>query len=605
MTANIRIGCASGFWGDSFTAAPQLVSRGDLHYLVFDYLAEITMSILARARQKNPELGYAHDFVSVTMAGIAREVAARGIKVIANAGGVNPRACAAALEALFAQQDVALKVAWVEGDDILPELDRWRSRGVREMDTGVPLPERPLSMNAYLGAFPIAQALSAGADVVVTGRCVDSAVTLGACIHAFGWGTKDVDRLAASSLAGHIIECGAQACGGIFTDWEQVPGWESMGYPIAEVSADGSFVVTKPEGSGGLVSVGTVSEQLVYEIGDPQAYLLPDVVCDFSQVRVEQVGENQVRVSNAKGRPPGSTYKCSVTWEDGFRIGHMLSIGGLDAASKARRTGTAALARVQTMLRERGIEPFTETSVEVLGNEDSYGAHQRVLKAREAALRLAARHPRKEPLELLMREMTSSLTSFAPGTSMSADTRPKPMPVVRHFACLIPKQEVNVVVHCGGADIPCDIDVAGGFTPQAIVRPRMDLRTEATSSTVPLVRLAFARSGDKGNLSNIGVVARRPEYLGYIRAALTEESVAQWMAHVFPAEQGRVERFDLPGIGALNFLLHDALGGGGIASLRNDPQGKALAQQLLEFPVPVPQDIASKVTGGAQAARGT
>jgi hypothetical protein len=398
MTKTIRIGCASGFWGDSFTAAPQLVRQGNIQYLVFDYLAEITMSILARAREKDPNLGYAHDFVTVTMAQIAREVAEKKIKVIANAGGVNPKGCARALEALLAKQGVDLKVAYVEGDDVLPQLDKWKSADIREMFTGQALPEKPVSMNVYLGGFPVAAALAAGADVVITGRCVDSAVTLGACIHEFGWTPKDFDKLAGGSLAGHIVECGAQACGGIFTDWDQVPEWENIGYAIAEISQDGSFVATKPEGTGGLVSVGTVGEQMLYEIGDPQAYMLPDVVCDFSDVRLEQLGKDRVRVSNARGYAPTATYKCSTTWEDGYRIGNLVAIGGIDAAAKARRTGEAVLKRMETILRQRNWGPFTETSLEVLGAEDSYGAQARKAGGREAILKLAAKHARKEPL---------------------------------------------------------------------------------------------------------------------------------------------------------------------------------------------------------------
>jgi hypothetical protein len=592
MTKTIRIGCASGFWGDSFTAAPQLVQKGNIDYLVFDYLAEITMSILARQREKDANLGYAHDFVTVTMAAIARDVAAKKIKVIANAGGVNPKACAKALEALLAKQGVALKVAYVEGDDVLPDLAKWKAQGVKEMFSGSPLPEKPISMNVYLGGFPIAAALAKGADVVITGRCVDSAVTLGACIHEFGWGPKDVDKLAGGSLAGHIVECGAQACGGLFTDWRQVPSWETIGYAIAEVSPDGTFVATKPEGTGGLVTVGTVGEQMLYEIGDPQAYMLPDVVCDFSQVKMEQAGKDRVRVSNAKGYPPSATYKCSTTYEDGFRVGNLVSIGGIDAAAKARRTGEAVLARMETILRQRNWGPFTETSIEVLGDEDSYGPHKHHLNAREAILKLAAKHTRKEPLEIMMRELTSSGTSFAPGTSGYAGLRPKVTPVVRHFSCLIAKKDVTVTVHVAGDGFPCAIDTAGGFDPKMIVRPRVELHADATAQSVPLVKLAYARSGDKGNHSNIGVMARKAEYLPYIRAALTEAAVAKWFVHLFEGGKGRVERFDLPGVGALNFMLYDALGGGGVASLRNDPQGKALAQMLLEFPVPVPAAIA-------------
>ena len=596
MTKTIRIGCASGFWGDSFTAAPQLVRQGNIQYLVFDYLAEITMSILARARDKDPNLGYAHDFVTVTMAQIAREVAEKKIKVIANAGGVNPRGCARALEAMLAKQGVNLKVAYVEGDDVLPALEQWKSQGVKEMFTGAPLPEKPVSMNVYLGGFPVAAALAQGADVVITGRCVDSAVTLGACIHEFGWTAKDYDKLAGGSLAGHIVECGAQACGGIFTDWDQVPEWENIGYAIAEISEDGSFIATKPEGTGGLVSVGTVGEQMLYEIGDPQAYMLPDVVCDFSEVRLEQQARDRVRVSHAKGYAPTATYKCSTTWEDGYRIGNLVAIGGIDAAAKARRTGEAVLKRMETILRQRNWGPFTETSLEVLGAEDSYGAQARKAGGREAILKLAAKHARKEPLEAMMRELTSSGTSFAPGTSGYAGLRPKVTPVVRHFSCLIPKSDVKVSVHIGEQVLDAPQDTAGGFSPSMIHRPLVTSDVGPTQATVPLIRLAFARSGDKGNNANIGVMARKASYAPFIRAALSEAAVAAWFSHLFVGGKGKVERFDLPGTHALNFLLHDALGGGGVASLRNDPQGKALAQQLLDFPVPVTAEIARELS---------
>lgn len=595
MTKTIRIGCASGFWGDSFGAAPQLVEKGNIDYLVFDYLAEITMSILARLREKDPNAGYAHDFVTVTMAQIARDVADKKIKVVANAGGVNPRACAAALEALLAKQDVALKVAYVEGDDILPAMPQWRAAGLTEMFTGAPLPEKPVSFNAYLGAFPIAAALAKGADVVITGRCVDSAVTLGACIHAFGWGANDYDKLAGGSLAGHIVECGAQACGGIFTDWDKVPSWETIGYAIAEMSADGSFVATKPEGTGGLVSVGTVGEQLLYEIGDPQAYMLPDVVCDFSQVRMEQVGPDRVRVTGAKGYPPTDSYKASLTYEDGFRVTTLVTIAGIDAGAKARRTGEAVLTRMAEVCRRRNWGEFAETSLEVIGDEDTYGAHRRDLHPREAVLKLAAKHPRKEPLDYLVREVTSSGTSFAPGTAGYGGARAKATPVIRHFAALVPKAQVRAAVHVGGDAIPVAIPADGGFRGDLIVRPRIEEGALAPAdASVPLLALAFARSGDKGDNSNIGVLARDRAYLPYIRAALTPEAVGAWFAHKFRGRP-RVERFDLPGLGALNFLLHEALGGGGVASLSWDPQGKAYAQQLLEFPVPVPAAIAARV----------
>lgn len=594
MKKTIRVGCASGFWGDSFIAAPQLIQHGRIDYLVFDYLSEITMSIMARAMAKDPNAGYAIDFVTVTMAGIAREVLEKKIKVIANAGGLNPRACAAALEAMLARQGVALKVGYVEGDDLLPNLAHWKGLGLKEMFTGDALPEKPVSMNAYLGGFPIAQALARGADIVVAGRCVDSAVTLGACIHEFGWTPRDYDELAGGSLAGHIVECGAQACGGIFTDWEQVPDWDNIGYAIAEISPDGGFVATKPEGTGGLVSPGTVGEQMLYEIGDPQAYMLPDVVCDFSQVTLKQAGPDRVSVVNAKGYAPSDTYKVSLTYEDGWRATSMLSLAGIDAARKARRIGESVLKRMETTMRRRNWGPFTETSIEILGDEDSYGPHKHAVGTREASLKLAARHPRREPLEAMIRELTSSGTSFAPGITGYGGARAKASPVVRHFATLVPKSDVPVTVHVGADSAPAAIDASGGFDPAVIERPRVPMTaTHGFTATVPLIALAWARSGDKGNNSNIGVMARDPAWLPYIRAALTPDSVAAWMAHKFKDGKGRVDRYELPGIAGLNFVLHEALGGGGIASLANDPQGKAYAQMLLEFPVPVPADIAA------------
>jgi len=596
MTKTVRIGCASGFWGDSFLAAPQLVRHGRIDYLVFDYLAEITMSIMARARAKDANAGYATDFVTVTMRAIAREVAEKKIKVIANAGGVNAAACAAALEKVLAEQGAKLSVAYVTGDDILESIGNWRAQDVREMFTGAPLPDTPLSMNAYLGGFPVAAALAKGADVVITGRCVDSAVTLGACIHEFGWKPDEYDKLAGGSLAGHIVECGAQACGGLFTDWREVPDWSNIGYAIAEVSEDGSFVATKPEGTGGLVTRGSVGEQLLYEIGDPQAYMLPDVVCDFSNVTLEEVARDRVRVSHAKGFPPTHTYKVSVTHEDGYRVGAYLTVGGLEAEAKARRTGDEVLKRLDRMLRQRDWGPYEETSLEVVGSEDSYGAHKRDLGSREAILKLAAKHPKREALELLVRELTSSGTSMAPGTGGMGGSRARVSPVVRHFACLIPKREVAACVHIGGEAFPVSVPVDGGFEPSLIARPAIaDHAPVGATADVPLIRLAYARSGDKGNNSNIGIMARRVEYMPFIRASLTADAVARWFAHKFEGGNGKVERFDLPGLPALNFLLHDSLGGGGIASLSNDPQGKAYGQMLLDFPVKVPAALAKEL----------
>jgi len=400
----VRIGCGCGFWGDSAAGPAQLVRSGGIDFLVLDYLSEITMSLLARARQKRPELGYATDFVTAVMTPLARQIAEGHIKVVTNAGGVNPRGCRDALQAVLGRLGVKLSVAVVSGDDIMSELPRLRDRGALDLETGRSLPANIISANAYLGAFPIAEALSAGADVVITGRCVDSALALGPLLFRFGWEHTDLDQLAMGSLAGHIIECGTQATGGIFTDWRPVQaGWDDMGYPIVECDADGTFVVTKPESTGGLVTPATVAEQITYEVHDPAAYVLPDVVCDFRAVQLEDLGEDRVRVTGARGRPLTADYKASLTWHDGFRCLATLMIVGTEARARAQRVGEAILERTRRLFAMSGYGDYRATSIEVLGVESMYGPHARAADSREVVLKIAVAHADQEPLELFAR----------------------------------------------------------------------------------------------------------------------------------------------------------------------------------------------------------
>lgn len=587
----LRIGCASGFWGDTEFAAAQLVERGDIDVLVFDYLAEITMSLLIRAKAKDPTQGYAPDFVA-TMKPLMKQIKARGIQVIANAGGVNPSACRDALVAAAQAEGVDLKIAAVLGDDLMPQVEAMRAAGTKEMFSGAAFPAKLMSANAYLGAFPIAAALAAGADIVVTGRCVDSAVTLAPLIARFGWKADNLDKLAQGSLAGHLIECGTQATGGNYTDWASVPGWDDMGFPIAECRADGSFVITKPAGTGGLVCPSTVGEQMLYEIGDPRAYILPDVVCDFTAVTLTQVGPDRVEVKGARGRAPTDQAKASLTYADGFRAMSLFMIGGIDAGAKARRTGAAMLARMRRHYAARGWPDFTEASVEAIGAEDTYGAQARV-SAREVMLKVGVRHPLKDALELFSREVAPMALMSSPAITGFTGGRPKVQPVVRLFSCLVPKSQLGVSIDMGTQKVaapqlagkPLDLatlPAVGGPLPTADAFAR-------GTRTVPLVQLAWGRSGDKGDAANIGIIARKPEFLPYIRAAITEEAVARWFAHLV---HGKVQRYDLPGTQSLNFMLHEALGGGGIASVRMDSQGKAFAQMLLDHPVSIPADLA-------------
>lgn len=585
----LRIGCASGFWGDSIDAAAQLVSRGDIDVLVFDYLAEITMSLLARVKTRKPELGHVPDFVEA-VAPLLADIKQRGIRVVSNGGGINPFAAKAALDAKAAAMGVPIRIAVVTGDDLTPAWENIRACGVREMFSQAPAPAQAMSANAYLGAQPIAAALDRGADVVITGRCVDSAVTLGALVSSFGWSFGDYDKLAQGSLCGHLLECGAQVTGGLFTDWRDVPGWDDMGFPIAECTPDGAFAITKPPLTGGLVTPLSVAEQMLYEIGDPAAYLLPDVACDFRAVKLQAEGKDRVRVVGARGRAPGPMAKVSATWHDGYRVMCTVTIGGRDAAAKAQRAAEAILVRARRLIMARGFADFSETSIEVLGAEAIYGpnASPQARVAREVVLKIGARHADEKALEILAREIAPAATAMAQGLTGFFAGRPSVQPVVRLYSFLWPKAELRPMVHLDEVAVEVAFDSAPP-SQSNLATSEPPPPQEAALAAVPLVALAVGRSGDKGNIANIGIIARQPEYWPWIRAALTEDAVQAFFAHTGVT---RVERFDLPGICAVNFLLHDALGGGGIASLRIDPQGKAFAQMLMDIPIPVTEALA-------------
>ncbi|ETR93472.1 acyclic terpene utilization AtuA family protein [Acinetobacter lactucae] len=590
----VKIGCASGFWGDTNTAAFQLVNLSDINYLVFDYLSEITMSIMAKAKMVEPKHGYALDFVSRVMAPLLKKIAEKKIKVISNAGGVNPLACRDALQKIIKEYGLDLKVAVVLGDDLLAQHEHLKLQNIQEMFSGEALPEQVASSNAYLGAVAIHNALGLGADIVITGRVVDSAVVLAPLLHEYQWSLDDYDKLAQGSLAGHVIECGAQCTGGNFTDWQLVQGFDNMGFPVVEVSEDGSFIVTKPKGTGGLVSTATVAEQIVYEIGNPQAYLLPDVIADFSQVYLEQVGEHRVRVTGAKGQAPTAQYKVSTTYPDGYRVLVSFLIAGREAPQKAQVIADAILTKCERVLAMRSVPPFSEKSVEILGIESTYGAHAQALNSREVVVKIAVKHIFKEACMFFASEIAQASTGMAPALAGIVGGRPKASPVIKLFSFLVDKNQLNVEIDFEGKRYPVEI-------PQGVSTEQLPTLTAGKNAVyqgdeieVPLIEIAHARSGDKGNHSNIGVIARKTDYLPWIRAALTEQAVANYMKHVLDAEKGRVIRYELPGLNALNFMLENALGGGGVASLRIDPQGKAFAQQLLDMPVKVPAHLLEK-----------
>ena len=592
MQTLIRVGGASGFWGDSAIATPQLLAA-PLDYLVYDYLAETTLSILARARNKDAALGYATDFVTVTMAQNLRVIVERGVKVLSNAGGLNPAACRDALRGMAQAQGIDIKVAVVGGDDVMGLLPQLRSEDTREMFSGCTLPEKIHSMNAYLGARAVAQALEWGAQIVLTGRGVDSALLVGALMHEFGWDWRDWDKLAQASLAGHIVECGAQGSGGLFTDWETVPDWDNIGYPIVECAPDASFVVTKATNTGGLVSSATVAEQILYEIGDPAAYILPDVICDFRSVQLENVADQRVRVTGALGREPTASYKVSATFSDAYQLEVGLAIRGIDAVGKAQKTAEALLKRTRRMMAERGFADYADVRVEVIGAESLYGPHSRRRDAREVILRIALRHADKNALEIMRREASSPGTSMSPGSSGALGSgRADIKPVVRLFSFLLDKRRVPVWVELEGQSSmrPQPAELGGDWRPSSGANVPINAAQPEQRKliVVPLVRIAHGRSGDKGDDSNIGVIARSPQIWPWLRENLTAEKVAEYMGHLL---KGPVERYELSGIMALNFVLHRALGGGGMASLQSDPLGKCYAQMLLDMPVAAPAEL--------------
>lgn len=598
MKQSIKIGGATGFWGETDLAMAQFLSEGDLDYIVFDYLAEITMSILARARSNDQSLGYATDFVTAMVQPNLQAIANSGVKLISNAGGVNPEACAQAIRDCVARAGLDLKVAVITGDDLLPRVEELSAGGAREMFSSEPMPavKKIASVNAYIGAFPVAEALTHGADIVITGRCVDSAVTLGACIHAFGWTSNELDRLAAGSLVGHLIECGPQVTGGNFTDWEAVA--ESLfevGYPIAEVSIDGTAIITKPENTGGVVNRGTVGEQLLYEIDDPVHYVLPDVICDFSCVELQQIGENQVHVTGAKGRGVPADYKVSMTWADGWRAGTILWYLGRKAAEKGRLFADEVRKRAEHKLAAMGVSGFDDVTIEIVGDESHWGESARYVRSREVAVKIGCRHQDKRAVALLLREVAGAGLGAPPGLAFFAGTRAKPSPVIRLFSMRVPKSSVPLtLIDARGSNELTQMPEAPELTTVAEsleipTAPDHDTLVQGELVTVPLERLAWGRSGDKGDKANIGVMARDKAYLPWIADALTAEYVAARFAHFMTSPA--IHRFYLPGLPGFNFVLHNALGGGGVASLRNDPQAKSFAQILLDAPISIPQNL--------------
>jgi len=439
----IRIANGQGFWGDWLEAPVRLLDGGPLDYLTLDYLAEVTMSILQKARQEDPSLGYARDFPPM-IGRIAKKLKERGVKVVANAGGVNPVSCARAV----LKAAPGLKVAVVLGDDMLGRIDEFLTKGyeMRNIDTGAPLAsirDRILSANAYIGAFPLAEALATGADVVISGRCADAALVLAPMIHRFGWSADDFDKLASGIVAGHIIECGGQCTGGnCQVDWQNIPDLANIGYPIVEVEPDGTWVVTKHPGTGGRVDTHGVKEQLLYEIGDPRHYMTPDCVADFTSFKLEDIGPDRVRGSGVRGAPRPPMLKASISYDAGWKASGTLVYTWPQALEKAR-----AIDRItRQRLDQLGLH-FDEIHSEYFGFNACHGsAAHPVADHAEVQVRIGVRSSDKRAVERFTREMIPLVLTGPPGGTGYGEGKPSVKQIVAYWPALVPREEIQTRV---------------------------------------------------------------------------------------------------------------------------------------------------------------
>lgn len=447
MNRTVRVAAGQGFWGDWLEAPVRQVRGGPIDYLMMDYLAEVTMSIMQKQRGRDPRAGYARDFIPL-MERILPEVVEKGVRVVTNAGGVNPRGCAEAVVEAARRLGLAgkVRVGLVSGDDILERLDDLMARGHRlaDLDTGRSLStvrDRVLSANAYLGLAPVVAALDQGANVIVTGRVTDTGLTLGPLVHEFGWPLDDWDRLAAGTIAGHIIECGAQSSGGnLLKDWRKVRGLENPGFPIAEVAADGSFVITKHPGSGGVVNVAGVTEQLVYEMGDPRNYITPDCVADFTSIQLRQAGRDRVAVTGIRGGPRTDRLKVSIAYFYGYKAVGTLVYAWPDAYEKARRADRILRGR----LKDLGLA-FEEILTEYVGVDATHGrlAGPPAADLAEVQLRVGVRARERAPVERFTREIAPLILTGPPSVTGFAGGRPQVEEIVAYWPALIDRTEIE------------------------------------------------------------------------------------------------------------------------------------------------------------------
>jgi len=579
----IRIANCSGFYGDRLSAAREMVDGGPIDVLTGDWLAELTMLILARNLLRDPATGYARTFVT-QMEQVMGDCLDRGIKVVSNAGGLSPRACADAVGAVADKLGLDPVIAYVEGDNLVPRMDELRAAGVAfsHMETGEPLEDRSVvTANAYLGGWGIADALARGADIVVTGRVTDAALAVGPAAWRHGWRRDDWDALAGAVVAGHVIECGAQATGGNYAFFGEIPGLEHPGFPIAEVAADGSSVITKHPGHGGAVTVGTVTAQLLYEIGGP-AYLNPDVTARFDSIRLSEDGPNRVRISGVRGDSAPATTKVALNYQGGWRSTTTLFITGLDIEEKAALVERALWSVVPR-------QSFAEVDVALVRTDKP---DPRTNEEAMAELRITVKDPdeRKVGRAFSSRVTELALASYPGlcGGSLTAGASaygvywPAVVPASLVWQEVVVGAERSVVEPVLPSDPPVVADVPA---PPPPARPPSGPAVRA-----PLGLAVGARSGDKGGNANLGVWARTPAGFGWLDGFLTVEKLKELLPETAPLD---VERYRLPNLLALNFVVAGLLGEGVAASSRVDPQAKSLGEWLRARIVDLPSELVS------------
>ncbi len=579
----LRIANCSGFYGDRLGAAREMVEGGPIDVLTGDYLAELTLMILLKDRLKDEKLGFARTFLR-QLEEVAATCIERGIKIVVNAGGLNPAGCAQAARAIYDKLGLRACVAHIEGDDLMPVLEELQAAGERfvHLDKGIPLSSLQamiVSANAYLGGWGIAAALERGADLVICPRVTDAAVTLGPAAWKFGWARDDWDRLAAGVVAGHIIECGAQCTGGNYSFFEEVPDLRHPGFPIAEMYEDGSFVVTKHPETGGLVSVGTVTAQLLYEIAGPE-YLNPDVTARFDTIALEQEGPDRVRVSGVRGEPPPPTTKVCINYLGGFRNSVTFVLTGLDIEEKAR------LAEETLWELVGGRAQFAETSVSLrrsdrtdpASNEDAF-----------ALLTVAVKDPDSSKVGRAFsgKAVEMALASY-PGFTMTSPPSSEQQFGV-YWPALVSADAVKHRVVLGAETIAIEPtrpprDFARPAAPKS---PRVPV-PGGPCRDLPLGTVCGARSGDKGGNANVGVWVRTAEAYRWLEEFLSVERLKALLPETRELE---VERFDFQNLLAVNFVVKGLLGDGVAASLRSDPQAKSLGEYLRAKVVPVPASL--------------